>query len=115
MGALAVALVTTMPETSVTFGALRLGAGEMALGNVYGSCAFNVAILGLADLFYPKPILHALDRSHVVAGGGALLLMAAVAFLALRALGRLRLSQAVALAIVGTWVGAMFLVFSLRP
>lgn len=113
MGVLAVAIVTTMPETSVTFGALRLGSGEMALGNVYGSCAFNVAILGLADLLYPQPIFHNLDRSHLVAGLGALLLMAlGPGFLYLRTRGRLRASQIVALGIVGIWVGVMFLVFS---
>lgn len=113
MGVLAVALVTTMPETSVTFGALRLGSGEMALGNVYGSCAFNVAILGLADLLYPKPIFHALDRSHVAAGLGALLLMAlGVVFLSLRARRRLRTSQSLAVAILGIWIAVMSFVFS---
>ena len=113
MGVLAVALVTTMPETSVTFGALRLGSGEMALGNVYGSCAFNVGILALADLVYPRPIFHTLDRSHVVAGLGALLLMAlGPGFLYLRTRKRLRASQALAVGIVGIWIGVMYLVFS---
>lgn len=113
MGVLAVALVTTMPETSVTWGSLRLGSNEMALGNVYGSCAFNISILGLADLLYPQPIFRALDRSHVVAGLGALAVMAVgLGFLHLRARGRLRASQALAVAIVGAWLGVMFLVFS---
>ena len=113
MGVLAVALVTTMPETSVTFGALRLGSGEMALGNVYGSCAFNVGILALADLVYPRPIFHTLDRSHVVAGLGALLLMAlGPGFLYLRTRKRLRASQALAVGMVGIWIGVMYLVFS---
>jgi cation:H+ antiporter len=113
MGVLAVALVTTMPETSVTFGALRLGSGEMALGNVYGSCAFNVGILALADLVYPRPIFHALDRSHVVAGLGALLLMAlGPGFLYLRTRKRLRASQALAVGMLGIWIGVMYLVFS---
>ncbi len=116
MGVLAVALVTTMPETSVTYGALRLGAEEMALGNVYGSCAFNVLVLGVADLLYPRPLFAALDRSHLVAGLGALALMAlGPGFLALRVRGRLALSRLLALLILGTWVGAAFLVWATSP
>ncbi len=66
----ALALVTTMPETTVTFGALRLGAEGMALGNVYGSCAFNVVVLALADLLHPRPLFRTLDQSQLVAGSG---------------------------------------------
>ncbi len=116
VGVLAVALVTTMPETSVTWGSLRLGSEEMALGNVYGSCAFNVAILGLADLFYGRPIFASLDQSHVVAGAGAVLLMAlGLLFLRLRRAGRTLPSQLLALAMVAGWVGVMLLVLSLAP
>ncbi|MCX7750492.1 MAG: hypothetical protein N2320_02890 [Candidatus Bipolaricaulota bacterium] len=116
VGALAVALVTTMPETSVTWGALRLGSEEMAIGNVYGSCAFNVAILGLADLVYERPLYSALDRSHVAAGLGAVTLMTlGLVFLRLRRGKRLRLSRAVALVVLGGWAGTMFLVLALAP
>lgn len=113
MGALAVALVTTMPETSVTYGALRLAAEEMAFGNVYGSCAFNVAILGLADLFYPQPIFSALDQTHVVAGLGALFLMGlGPVFLLFRLRRKLVASIALALMIILGWIGIMYLMFS---
>ncbi len=112
IGVLAVALVTTMPETSVTYGSLRLGAHEMAMGNVYGSCAFNVAILGIADLFYGKPIFDSLDRSHLVATGGAVLLMAlGLAFLRLRAGGKTGLAQVLTGLILAGWAGTLFLVF----
>lgn len=114
MGVLAVAIVTTMPEMSVTWGALRLGSEVMALGNVYGSCAFNVLVLGLADLIYPRPIFALLDRSHLVAGLGALLLMGlGLLCVTLRARNRLAASRLVALAIIGGWIGAMLVVFSL--
>jgi cation:H+ antiporter len=114
MGVLAVALVTTMPELSVTWGALRLGSETMALGNVYGSCAFNVLILGIADLMYPKPIFWALDQSHIAAGVGAFLLMGlGPAFLALRTRGKLALSQALAVVMVVGWGGLMYLVLTL--
>lgn len=89
---LAVALVTTMPEMSVTWGALWRGSEAMAFGNVYGSCAFNSLILAFADLLYPKPIFLALDQSHIASGVGACFLMAlGPAFFALRARGKLSL------------------------
>ena len=113
MGVLAVALVTTMPEMSVTWGALRLGSETMALGNVYGSCAFNILILALADLLYPKPIFLALDRSHIAAGVGACFLMGlGPAFLALRARGKLALSRALALVMALGWAGLIYLVLT---
>ncbi|GAB4305160.1 MAG: sodium:calcium antiporter [Candidatus Bipolaricaulota bacterium] len=117
MGVLAVAIVTTMPETSVTWGALRLGSEEMALGNVYGSCAFNVLVLALADLIYPWPLFALLDRSHLVAGLGALLMMGlGPLVLVLRTRDRLAASRLLALVILGAWIGTMLVVFSLaRP
>jgi cation:H+ antiporter len=113
MGVLAVALVTTMPEMSVTWGALRLGSETMALGNVYGSCAFNILILAFADLLYPKPIFLALDRSHIAAGVGACFLMGlGPAFLSLRARGKLALSRALALVMALGWAGLIYLVLT---
>src|SRR3989344_5059987 len=52
VGSLFVALVTTLPELAVTLSALRLGALDMAIGNLLGSNLFNVAIVGIDDLFY---------------------------------------------------------------
>jgi len=116
MGVLAVAIVTTMPETSVTWGALRLGSEEMALGNVYGSCAFNVLVLGLSDLLYARPIFTVLDRSHLVAGLGALALMGVgPLFLFLRMRQMLTLSRLVAVGVLAGWIGAMFLVLASAP
>ena len=100
---MAVSLVTTMPETSVTWGALRLGSEEMALANVYGSCAFNVLVLGFSDLLYARPIFQVLDRSHIMAGLGALALMVlGPAFLSLRVRGKLNPSRVLGAA-VGDW------------
>ena len=112
IGVLAVALVTTMPETSVTYGSLRLGSQEMAMGNVYGSCAFNVAILALADFFYPKPIYVALGFGHIVAGLGALFLMGVgLLFIWLRARSKFLPSLILALLIAGSWMAVLFWTF----
>ena len=52
LGILLVSLVTTMPEASSTIAAARLGAFDLGVAGLYGSCAFNVTILFYADIFY---------------------------------------------------------------
>ncbi len=59
VGTVFMAIVTTLPEMAVTFGALRLGALDMAIGNLLGSNLFNVTILAVDDLFYRRGALLA--------------------------------------------------------
>jgi cation:H+ antiporter len=61
------AFVTTLPEMAVTLSALRLGALDMALGNLLGSNLFNVVILAVDDAFYRRGPLLA-DAAPVHAG-----------------------------------------------
>ena len=78
VGVVAVALVTTLPEATVTIASIRIGAMDLAAGNVYGSCAFNVMILAVADPFYSGgAILSSAspDASLVAAAGFAVALM----------------------------------------
>jgi cation:H+ antiporter len=67
VGTVFMALVTTLPEMAVTVSALRLGALDMAIGNLLGSNLFNVTILAIDDLFYRhRPLLA--DAAPVHAG-----------------------------------------------
>ena len=76
LGILAVSLVTTMPEAAATIAAARMGAADLGVGNLYGSCVFNIIILSLADPFYRQGILVSQsETAHFVAGGMALLLI----------------------------------------
>lgn len=69
------ALVTTLPEMAVTLGALRLGALDMAIGNLLGSNLFNLAILGLDDLAYARaPLLAAAGGEHAVSVAAAVVM-----------------------------------------
>ena len=78
LGILLVALVTTMPEASSTIAAARMGAMDLAMAGLYGSCAFNVTILFFADPFYRDGILgNQTEPAHFVAGGVAVGLMLA--------------------------------------
>ncbi len=58
-GTLLMAAVTTLPEAAVTLGALRIGALDLAIGNLLGSNLFNVTILAIDDLFYGRGPLFA--------------------------------------------------------
>jgi cation:H+ antiporter len=45
-------LGTTLPELVVNIGAIRAGKAELALGNILGSCTFNIFVIpGIASLF----------------------------------------------------------------
>ena len=52
IGTTLVALVTSLPEMVTTIAAVRLGAPDMAIGNLFGSNLFNMFALGLTDLFF---------------------------------------------------------------
>jgi cation:H+ antiporter len=63
VGSILIAMSTSLPEIVVSFSALRMGAADMAFGNVLGSNLFNVAILGIDDFFYTAGVL----TSHIAA------------------------------------------------
>ncbi len=67
VGTLFVAFATSVPEIVVTVAALRLGAIDMAIGNLFGSNLFDIAILAVDDLFYrPGPLLAHVAPTHAV-------------------------------------------------
>ena len=76
LGILLVSLVTTMPEAASTIAAARIGAMDLGVAGLYGSCAFNITILFYADIFYRGGILGLqTEPAHFVAGGMAIGLM----------------------------------------
>lgn len=69
-GAVFLALVTSLPELVTTSEATRMGAEDMAIGNIFGSNAFNLLILVGVDLSYNQPLYDSLGSVHVVAALG---------------------------------------------
>ena len=58
VGTTLVAFSTSLPELVATLAALRLGAHDLAIGNVFGSNAFNMILLAPLDMVHTKgPIL----------------------------------------------------------
>lgn len=52
VGTALVGIVTSLPEVATCIAAVRIGAYDMAVGNLFGSNAFNMFALSLTDLFY---------------------------------------------------------------
>jgi len=80
-GSLMLAFVTSLPEASVSLSAVRIGAVEMAIGNILGSNVFNVFIIFFADLATSKQILYLKEVANSSATGMFSLLMLSVAFM----------------------------------
>lgn len=104
VGGLLIAASTSLPELAVTLAAWRIGAPDLAIGNLVGSNLFDVAILGIDEAFYAGPLLASVEAGHLV------LFAAALAMTALVWLGLhhpLRVSgRVVGAAIVLLYVGA---------
>jgi cation:H+ antiporter len=67
VGTLLVGLTTTAPEMAATVSAVRLGALDLAVGNVFGSVSFNMLVLAVVDAAYGAgPVLAAVSRDHVL-------------------------------------------------
>ena len=75
---------TALPEFVTSITVCRLGAFDLAVANLYGSCAFNMVVFFLMDLASPVPIFSTLDPVLALSGFLAVALMvlglAAVAY-----------------------------------
>lgn len=75
VGTLFVAAATSTPEVVVTVSALRLGAVDMAIGNLLGSNLFNIVILAVDDFFYlPGPLFANVSAAHGASAFSAMMM-----------------------------------------
>ena len=83
VGNILIALSTSLPEVAVSVAAVRIGAIDMAVGNLFGSNLFNIAVLALDDILYVKgPLLLWISSTHTVAAVSAIC-MTAIAIIGL--------------------------------
>lgn len=80
VGTLFLAICTSAPEVVVSIFAARLGAIDMAVGNMVGSNLFNMGfIIFMVDLFYaPGPVLQGVDIVHIITALFAILMSCVV-------------------------------------
>jgi cation:H+ antiporter len=75
VGTLFVAFATSVPEVVVTVAALRIGALDMAISNLFGSNLFDILIVAIDDLLYlPGPILSDVSSVHAVTAMSAVMM-----------------------------------------
>ncbi len=75
VGTALLALITSLPELIAVITAARLGAYDLALGNLFGSNIFNMFALGFTDVFYTQGrFLGAIDPKFALTGLLGLLL-----------------------------------------
>ena len=76
-GTLFIAISTSLPEVVVSLAAIRIGTIDLAIGNIFGSNIFNIAILSLDDVLYTKgPILLFTSPNHIIPVLGTIIITA---------------------------------------
>jgi cation:H+ antiporter len=65
VGSLLIGLTTTLPEITVSYSALKIGAVDLAVSNMLGSNMFNMFLICIDDLMYTKgAILGAISPNN---------------------------------------------------
>jgi cation:H+ antiporter len=114
VGVTLLAVATSLPELVASLSAVRIGAHDLAVGNLFGSNAFNMTIVVFIDAAYlPGPILGAVSMNQLIPGIGAILLMA----IALGAIvhgsdTRLRRGEPDAVLLLAAYLGLLFLTWA---
>jgi len=118
VGTLVVSAATTLPELVTSLAAVRLRAYDLAVGNLFGSNALNLALFAILDLVHPgASIFVTIGAVHALSAMLAIVLMGiALAAIVYRAEGRLRALEPSSALMIGVWLAGMWLVyaFSLR-
>lgn len=83
VGLILMASVTSLPELMVGISSSAfLQSADLAVGDIFGSCAFNLGILAILDAFVPNrnSLLGTASRNHVVAASLGIILLTLAAF-----------------------------------
>ena len=78
IGLVLLASVTSLPELFVGISASAIvRSADLAVGNVVGSCAFNLGILAIMDVFVPlrRPIFASASQNHIMAAAMGIILI----------------------------------------
>jgi cation:H+ antiporter len=114
VGTLLVSVATTLPELVTSLAAVRLRAYDLAVGNLFGSNALNVALFAVVDVVQPGASLFATISSvHALSAMLAVLLMGiALAAIVYRAEGKLRALEPSSALMIGVYAAGMWLVYA---
>jgi cation:H+ antiporter len=115
IGMVLIAVTTSLPELFVGFGSTAIAPlPDIAIGDVLGSCMFNLLILSLMDAVQPEPLSARAHQGHALSIGFGLLLIG-IAGLGLAAGHRMPVLGWVgpsSLVLIGLYFVAMRVVFT---
>lgn len=75
VGTMFAALVTSLPEMAVTYTAVRIGALDMAIGDLLGSNLFNILVLSIDDVFYRSgDLISSISWIHLISAISAMVM-----------------------------------------
>jgi cation:H+ antiporter len=115
VGTTLVALSTSLPELAASLAALRIGAPDLALGNLLGSNVFNMVLLFPLDLAYPGQLFADLSMTHALTALATIVITAIVVMGQLyQAERRVRLVEPDGWLIVILVIGSLATVFFYR-
>jgi cation:H+ antiporter len=114
VGTAILSVITSLPELLAAIAAVRIGAYDMAVGNLFGSSVFNMLGVGVADLFYVDGrFLAAIDPNFaLVALLGMLLTNMALLGNLARVERKILFLELDTLAIILVYIFGMYLLFS---
>lgn len=73
VGNIFIAISTSLPELVVSIAAVKMGAIDLAIGNLLGSNLFNILVLAIDDLFFTAgPLLSFAHKGHIASALSAI-------------------------------------------
>ncbi len=80
IGLILLASVTSLPELVTGISSVTIaGVPDIALGDIMGSCVFNLVIIALMDLLHvPGPIFSSAEQGHIITAGFGIILIGVV-------------------------------------
>jgi cation:H+ antiporter len=113
VGTAFVSICTTLPELVASYTAVRIGAFDLVIGNVFGSNAFNMLLFLPLDMAYPGALFASVQPAHVVSALGAIVASGIVIMGQLYQVEtRMHLLEPDAWLVILIVVGALFLVYA---
>lgn len=84
IGSILLAAATSLPELATDVAAVRIGALDLAAGDLFGSSMANMLILAMLDLLYPKAqVLRSATLDHIISAMLAIILTSLAALFVL--------------------------------
>lgn len=112
-GTVLVGLATSMPELVSSIAAVRIGALDLAVGNLFGSNALNMAIFAILDAAQPGSLFAGLDPAHALSGSfGVVLTALGLAAIVYRAEKRYAMLEPDSILMLATWVTGLLILYA---